>query len=125
MSGSSNDVVQTPTPDSHADSAGLVAIIVVLVLLILGSAAAYLLMRWHFAKRRGKMAAAGASGRERGGEQGARGSAVLMVAGEKARALEISERERGMCADGEESGLERRRSVVSGGGKFHNKTLNT
>ncbi len=54
MSGSSNDVVQTPTPDSHADSAGLVAIIAVLVLLILGSAAAYLLMRWHFAKRRGR-----------------------------------------------------------------------
>ncbi|KAI1428282.1 hypothetical protein F5Y12DRAFT_50783 [Xylaria sp. FL1777] len=119
MSGSSNDV-PGPPPDAHPDATGLVAIIVVFVLLLLGSAAAYLLMRLHFAKARGKVIAADAVGKERDGEQGLGKSEISTMVGEKVRALEISGREVGdeerrICADAE-SALGRRRSVAGGGG---------
>ena len=66
---------------TQADSTGLVATIIVLVLLLLGSTAAYLLMRWHFAKRRGRTSAAGA---ERGDDQGSEPQNNIFVAsGEK------------------------------------------
>ncbi|KAI0818128.1 hypothetical protein GGR55DRAFT_623710 [Xylaria sp. FL0064] len=102
--------------NSRADDRGLVAIIVVLILVVLGSAAAYLLMRWHFAKARGKRIAAG--------EQVSKKSEMLTTTGEKVYLSGISdhgnrERERGTHADVED-GLGRRRSGT-GGDKVHTR----
>ncbi|KAI0533581.1 hypothetical protein GGR58DRAFT_486099 [Xylaria digitata] len=87
--------------------------IIVLILLLVGSTVAYLLMRRHFAKRRRKILAAAATVRgERGGERSLRNSEAPMMKEAQVHALEIrtgTER-----ADGF---LERRRSVVDGGGK--------
>ncbi|KAI0427397.1 hypothetical protein F5Y09DRAFT_316359 [Xylaria sp. FL1042] len=107
-----NNVVPKSTSDSHADGKGLVAIIVVLVLLVLGGAAAYLLMRWYFARARGKGTAVG--------EQGSTGLETLPIAREKVHPLGIwdhneKKRERDIRAD-VEGGLGRRRSATGRAG---------
>ncbi|KAI1356774.1 hypothetical protein F5Y01DRAFT_309317 [Xylaria sp. FL0043] len=115
MSETNDNNIPRSTPDSHADDTGRVAIIVVLILVVLGSAAAYLLMRWHFAKERGKRNAAG--------EQVLTKSETLTTTGEKVYPSEIpnrNDRERGRGTHMDVDGLGRRRSGA-GGDKVHTR----
>ncbi|KAI0456604.1 hypothetical protein F5B21DRAFT_467217 [Xylaria acuta] len=104
MPGISNHA-QNPKSKSKTDSTGLVATTVVVVLLLFGSVAAYLLMRWHFAKRREKVisiaAAADGVGREEG-ERRLRDPEILTATLEKGTRVQVRQRSVGGAAGDED-----------------------